>query len=147
MVGWLFAALQVKLLIWLGLASLIVYLVNTQQGGVILAHAWLAMVISISTVTRIWPSVWPSHIPYHHPKLWALMLLIIWAIAATLIHLLASSPKLTQQELNNMPFPFRNTAPPLSLAQTSIIVSTMLITWVAGAIALGVMAYTLGAAG
>ena len=144
-VGWFLAAIQAKLLIWLSLASLVVYLVNAQQGGVILAHGWLAILISISTVTRIWPSVWPSHIPYHSPRLWALILLIIWAIAATLIHLLASSPKLTHQELTHLPSPVRNTALMLPLARTSAIITTTLILWVGGTIALGVMAYTLGA--
>ena len=168
-VGWFLAAIHAKILIWLSLAGLIIYLVNTQKGGIVLAHGWVAMVMSISAVTRIWPSVWPSHIPYHKPRLWALILLMIWAIAATLIHLLASSPQLTHQQLSQQPFTqqplsqrpltwwfaFRKRMPAFGLASASasaspstkpsIIIFTVLISWVGSAIALGAMTYTLGA--
>ena len=143
-VGWFLAAVHAKLLIWLSLVSLIIYLVNTQKGGIILAHGWLAMLISLSTITRIWPSVWPSHIPYHQPRLWALIVLIIWAIAALLIHLLASSPQLTQRELNNRPVLFLNLASSQPLTRPSMVVTTTLITLVGSATALGAVTYSLG---
>lgn len=144
-VGWFLAAIQAKVLIWLSLVSLVIYLVNTQKGGLVLAHGWLAMLISLSTVTRIWPSVWPSHIPYDKPRLWALIVLIIWAVAAFLIHLLASLPQLTQRELNNRPVLFLNTVSPQSLAYPPILITTTLIALVGSAIAVGAVTYTLGA--
>ena len=152
-VGWFLAAIHAKCLVWLSLASLIIYLVNTQQRGLVLAHGWVAMVISVSTVTRIWPSIWPSHIPYHQPRLWAITVLIIWAIATTLIHLLASSPQLTQHELTQHPMTLRFALRYQSLAfslfpastKPSTIIFAVLIAWVGSAIALGVMAYLLGA--
>lgn len=151
-VGWFLAAIHAQCLVWLSLASLIVYLVNTQQRGLVLAHGWVAMVISISTVTRIWPSIWPSHIPYHQPRLWAMTVLMIWAIAATLIHLLASSPQLTQQALTQRPvalhFALRYRSLAFGLfpasAKPSTLIFAVLITWVGSAIALGVITYLLG---
>ncbi|MEM9212810.1 MAG: hypothetical protein AAGD25_00405 [Cyanobacteria bacterium P01_F01_bin.150] len=150
--GWYLAAIHAQFLIWLSLASLIIYLINTQQGGLVLAHGWVAVVMSISAVTRIWPSVWPSHIPYHYPQLWALILLIIWAIAATLIHLLASFPHMTQQEFAQHPvalrLALRHRSPALRLsitsARTSNLFFVILMAWVSSAIALGAMAYIIG---
>lgn len=144
-VGWFLAAIQAKVLIWLSLVSLVIYLVNTQKGGLVLAHGWLAMLISLSTVTRIWPAVWPSHIPYDKPRLWALIVLIIWAMAALLIHLLASLPQLTQRQLQNRPVLFLNTVSPhQSLAYPSILITTTLIALVSSAIVLGAVTYSWG---
>ncbi|WP_287281266.1 hypothetical protein, partial [Okeania sp. SIO2G5] len=68
----------------------------------------------------------------------------VWAIAATLIHLLASSPKLTHQKLTHLLSPVGNAALMFPLSRTPAIIATTLIIWVGGTIAIGVMAYTLG---
>lgn len=143
--GWFLAAIQAKVFVWLSLYSLVIYLVNTQRGGIVLAHGWVSLVISISAVTRIWPSVWPSHIPYDQPRLWALILLIVWGIAATLVHLLATSPLLLRQRFLQIPWVFSQQDSSIAISKAPAIATIIIIVWVGGAIALGSIIYTLGA--
>lgn len=146
LVGWFLAAINAHTLVWLSLASVLVYLVNTQRGGLVIAHAWLAMGMAVSAVTRIWPSVWPSDIPYQQPRLWALILLVMWGFAATLLHALASAPQLAKQEFAQRPA-LRHRPPTLRLSSALVKPSTIMaviLFWVSGAIAFGAMTYALG---
>lgn len=143
-VGWFLAAIQAKVFVWLSLYSLVIYLVNTQRGGIVLAHGWVSLVISISAVTRIWPSVWPPHIPYEEPRLWAIILLIVWGIAATLVHLLATSPLLLRQKFPQHPWIMSQQDTSVAISKAPVIVTLPIIVWVGGAIALGSIIYSLG---
>lgn len=132
-VGWFLTAIHAGVIVWFSVYGLILYLVNTQQGGLFLAHGWVIMAIAFSAVSRIWPSSWAAHIPYEQPRLWAFILLLIWGMAIALIHLLASSPRPTYTLLRQLPLP-----------SSRLMTTILLMGWVSMAIALGILTYRLG---
>ena len=97
--GWLLAAFSAPLWVWLGSLVMIVYLAKSGTEGLLIANAWIVLIIFLVTVFKRWPQVWPSQIPKTEITLWSTIIVLLWSFSILLIMSLALAHK--AMELRN----------------------------------------------
>ncbi|MGB3401394.1 MAG: hypothetical protein WBA77_01740 [Microcoleaceae cyanobacterium] len=91
--GWLLAAFNAPLSIWLGSLFIILYLARSGQDGLLIANAWIVLIICLVTVFKRWPQIWPSQIPVNQIALWSTIIVLLWSLGIVLIVSLALTYK------------------------------------------------------
>lgn len=94
--GWLLAAFQVPWFVWCGTLGVMGHLARAKSDAIVLASAWVVLLMFIAAVTKAWTPAWYSNLPWENARLWARGLLLIWLGATGLVLLLAFAPSKLQ---------------------------------------------------
>ncbi|MFO7029471.1 hypothetical protein B9T07_05280 [Limnospira fusiformis CCALA 023] len=87
--GWFLAAFEVPWLVWLITGAVLLYLAKVGEEAIVLANAWLVLIMFIGTILKTWPTVWLPDLPFQNAPLWAMILMGLWAFSMVLIIALA----------------------------------------------------------
>nr|WP_317267875.1 hypothetical protein [Arthrospira sp. SH-MAG29] len=87
--GWFLAAFEVPWLVWLITGAVILHLAKVGEEAIVLANAWLVLIMLIGTILKTWPTVWLPDLPFQNAPLWAMILMGLWAFSMVLIIALA----------------------------------------------------------
>lgn len=83
--GWLLAAFNAPLWIWLGTILVIIHLAKSGIEALLIANGWIVFIMFLVTVLKPWPQIWPSHIPYKEITVWATTIMLLWLLAILLV--------------------------------------------------------------
>jgi hypothetical protein len=83
--GWLLAAFNTPLWVWLGTFLIIVYLAKSGTEGLLIANIWVVFIMFLVTIFKRWPQIWPSHIPEKDITLWSAIIMLLWSLAILLM--------------------------------------------------------------
>ncbi|MGB3535055.1 MAG: hypothetical protein WBA13_16280 [Microcoleaceae cyanobacterium] len=91
--GWLLAAFNTPLWVWFGTVLIILYLANSGIEALVIANAWIVLMMFLVTVFKYWPEIWPSRIPQKEIALWSMTIMLVWVLGILLVTGLALTHK------------------------------------------------------
>jgi hypothetical protein len=83
--GWLLAAFNAALWVWLGTFLMILYLAKSGTEALLIANAWIVLIMFLVTLFKRWPPIWPSHIPEKEITVWSTTIMLLWMLGILLV--------------------------------------------------------------
>lgn len=100
-VGWLLAAFNAPLWVWLGTLLMIIHLTQSGTEALFIANSWIVFIMFLVTVLKPWPQIWPSSIPDKEITIWSTTIMLLWLLAILLVVELAFTHH--RMKLRNLP--------------------------------------------
>jgi hypothetical protein len=97
-VGWLLTAFGASRFVWLGTLAVTFHLALSGTEAILLANAWVLMVVFTAVLRKTWPLFLGGYLPYKNAPLWAIIMIILWFLAIFFMVFLAW----TRQKLQTM---------------------------------------------
>lgn len=87
-IGWLLTAFSASPVVWLGTLAVSLHLSASGTEAILLANAWVLMVILTLVLQKTWPLFLGGYIPYQNSQLWSVVMIVFlfFGIALILIH-------------------------------------------------------------
>lgn len=91
--GWLLAAFNTPFWVWFGTFLIVLYIANSGVEALVIANAWIVLIMFLVTVFKYWPEIWPSRIPQKEIALWSTTIMLLWILGIVLVTGLALTHK------------------------------------------------------
>lgn len=87
--GWLLAAFQVPLIVWLVTLGITLHLIKSEVDALALANIWVVAIVTVGVLFKAWLPIWGDF----QVRPWAIGLMVLWLWATVLVLLLAFAQK------------------------------------------------------